>query len=157
MRIIETIQGCEIIEESDLRVHFVADADIDCDGGSNPFRDPCWQPDTTLHHGGKAIDAEAVPFIVVPPVIVKKTLGAVMGCRARATNTLTGACVDCVVADIGPTRKIGELSPAAAKAIGINANPVSGGEESRIILYELWPGTPATVRGVTYSLQPFRP
>jgi len=154
MKKLGTIQGCDIIEDNDGKVLFIADADIDCDGGSNPHHDPCWQPETTLRHNGHSIDAETVPFIVVPPLIIKATKGIVMGCRSRVTHALTGKRVECVVADSGPTKKIGELSVAAAKAIGVNPNPNTGGEERRIIHYELWPGTPATVNGIRYQLQP---
>lgn len=156
MRLLDTIQGSEIIEESDLRVHFLADADIDCDGGSNPFHDPYWQADTTLHYQGKPIDAERVPYMVVPPVVVKRTRGRVLGCQGKATNTLNGRTVMLVVADVGPMRKVGELSPAAAKALGINPHPISGGEERFVILYELWPDKPAVVQGTVYNLQPAR-
>jgi hypothetical protein len=144
----------EIVEDDHGRVYFMADADIDCDGGSNPHHDPCWQPDTTLHHRGRPIDSETVPGIVVPPAILRGVKGVVLGCRARATNTRTGQSADAVVFDQGPTRKTGELSPALAKLIGINPNPNTGGEDAPVVLYELWPGEAAVVNGVTYALQP---
>lgn len=153
MKILGIIQGCEIKEDTDGRVEVVADADIDCDGGSNPHHDPCWQPDTLLHLHGHAIDAESVPYIVVPPLIVRETRGTVMGSQARVTHLENGRTCMAVVADLGPSRKIGELSPAAARLLGINPNPNTGGEERHIIRYELWPGLPAVVDGITYTLQ----
>ncbi|MEI6598301.1 MAG: hypothetical protein WCL22_04590, partial [bacterium] len=102
----EGFESC-IYEEADGRVHFLGDFDVDCDGGSNPHHDPCWQPDTTLHLNGKPIDAETVPFIVVPPVIVKSVIGIVMGCLAQVTNTRNGKSVLAVVADLGPSKKVG--------------------------------------------------
>jgi hypothetical protein len=150
------IEGCDIrLEQSATgqeRAWWTAKAAIDCDGGSNPHHDPCWQPDTTLRFNGRSIDADVVPFIVVPPLIIQRTRGIVMGCKARASYR--GRSVDCVVADIGPRRKIGELSPAAAQAIGLDPNPNHGGTDSHEVTYEIFPSVPATVNGTTYKLQP---
>jgi len=87
------------------------------------------------------VDAETVPYIVVPPLVVQQTAGVVRGCRARASYK--GKSVDCVVADLGPARKVGELSIAAARALGIPSSPRSGGTEKQEVLYELWPGEAA--------------
>lgn len=156
MRVLETIQGCPITEESDGQVWFIADADIDADGGSNPDNDPYWQPDTSLHFHGSPLDAESVPFIVVPPVVLRRTRGVVLGCQAIAMNILTMETVKCVVADIGPRSKVGEISPAAARKISVNPNSVTGGQERKIILYKLFPGLRALVNGIEYNLQPYR-
>ena len=103
---------------------------------------------TWYQHPGKAgddpaayVDAETVPYIVVPPVIVHKTVGIVRGCKARVTRG--NASVDCVVADSGPSNKIGELSIAAARAIGLDPSPRHGGTDRQELLYELWPGIAA--------------
>lgn len=135
-------------------VLFTGDADIDCDGGSNPLNDPYWQPDTSLRFAGKSIDAETVPFIVVPPLILKGVPGVVLGCKARVTHTVKRTQVDCVVADIGPMFKVGEVSVAAAKLLGINPHPIKGGEDAYVCSYELWPDVPAEINGITYRLQP---
>lgn len=110
---------------------------------------------TWYHHPGKLlsdpaayVDAETVPYIVVPPIIVQKTVGVVRGCKARVT--LKDKSVECVVADKGPANKIGELSIAAARAIGLPSSPRSGGTEKPEVLYELWPGIAAP----GYVLQP---
>jgi hypothetical protein len=87
------------------------------------------------------VDAETVPYIVVPPLIRDRTVGVVRGCKARVTrgdNT-----VDCVVADLGPRKKIGELSIAAARALGLNPSPRNGGTDEPELFYELWPGVVA--------------
>jgi hypothetical protein len=116
-----------IIEEDDGRVHFNGDMDIDADG--------------------------AYPFIVVPPAIVEGVVDVVLGCKARITDTRTGQLVDCVVVDTGPKTKTGEASIAAAKALGVPSSARTGGEEKPAFTYELWPGVPAVVNGVTYPLQ----
>ncbi len=87
------------------------------------------------------VDAETVPYIVVPSLIIQKTIGAVRGCKARVT--WKGRSVDCVVADKGPRDKIGELSIAAARAVGMPSSPRTGGTTLADVLYELWPGQPA--------------
>lgn len=86
-------------------------------------------------------DAETVPYIVVPPIVISQTVGTVIGCRARAT--WNGISIDCVVADEGPDTMIGELSIAAARALGIPSDPRGGGCDEADVLYELWPGEAA--------------
>lgn len=98
------------------------------------------------------VDSENVPYIVVSPLIRNGAKGVVLGCKARIS--LGSVSVEAVVADIGPRKKIGELSIAAAKALGIPHSARSGGEERQIIQYDIWPGQPAFVNGVTYDLIP---
>lgn len=201
-RTLGTISGdgfsCDILEDSDGRVYFTADADIDADGANGQAGGPaayrnddsgtealanggmkiqggkviCAQPwardivilgvdnepmvfpggiiasTTWYRHAGKAlndpsayVDAETVPYIVVPPLVVQRTAGIVRGCKARVT--FRGSSVDCVVADRGPASKIGELSIAAARAIGIPPSPRNGGTDQVEVVYELWPGVAA--------------
>ncbi len=98
------------------------------------------------------VDSELVPFAVVSPRLRTVVDGIVLGCRCLITHTRTGLRVEAVVADIGPRTKIGELSIAAAKAIGVPHSARNGGEEDNVIRYEIFPGTPAVVNGVTYPL-----
>jgi len=137
-------------------VHFVADADIDADGsGGNPDRDPYFQPDTSLHGpDGRALNAYQVPFAVVPPLVCQKTRGMVLGSECLITNTVTRQQVLCVVGDLGPRSKVGEISVAAARAIGVPWNPVRGGESRKIIDYEIRVGKPAVINGIRYTLKP---
>ena len=87
------------------------------------------------------VDAETVPYVVVPPFIVKETVGVVRGCMARVTYK--GHTVECVVADMGPSARIGEISIAAARALGIPHSPKHGGIREKLVDYELWPGQAA--------------
>lgn len=110
---------------------------------------------TWYRHRGKAIDdpeayvdSETVPYIVVPPLIIQRTAGVVRGCRAQVTHR--GKTVEAVVADKGPRNKIGELSIAAARAVGMRSSPRNGGVEAAEVLYEIWPGQPAP----GFDLQP---
>jgi hypothetical protein len=96
------------------------------------------------------VDSETVPYVVVPPVIIQKTKGVVRGCFARVTYK--DKSVDCMVGDVGPRKKIGELSIAAARSVGMRASPRSGGEDKKIVKYEIFPGRKATINGVAYPL-----
>jgi hypothetical protein len=136
--------------------------------------DPCpgaYVSATSLHLPGKDgkplphsspskyVDAATVPFVAVPPMIITGVAGVVLGCRAVVTNTENGKSVEAVVADGGPANKLGEVSLACARAIGIPIDEGSdypantGGTDSSIIHYRLYPGVAATVNGVTYPLQ----
>jgi hypothetical protein len=138
-----------------IRVFFIADFDVDVDGiGGNPEHDKSFQPDTTLHHNGKAINPYEVSGVVVPGWLPKAVGPIVLGCKARATNLSTMQSYDAVVHDTGPLRKDGEGTPYLAEKLGINTNPNTGGEDLPIILYEIFPGVPAVVDGVYYKLQP---
>lgn len=154
MKTIGIIEGCEIVQRDDMSIVYFAKAAIDSDGSDNRHHDPCWQASTSLKHKGHYIDAESIPYIVVPPLIIRGVKGIVMGSMARVRNTITGAQTMAVVADVGPTRKLGEMSCECARRIGLSGNPNKGGTDGRIIRYEIFPGTPAIVDGVTYALQP---
>lgn len=99
------------------------------------------------------VDSETVPYVAIPPIIRRGVKGIVLGCRAKLTNLENGKTVEAVVADVGPAAKIGELSIAAARALGIPPSPRNGGVDRKIIHYELFPGVSAVVNGVTYPLQ----
>lgn len=86
------------------------------------------------------LDGENVPFIVLPPIACTAVKGMVLGCRARFTHLKTGRMATGIVGDIGPRTKVGELSPCAARLIGIGADPRNGGEDRPLIRYEWWPG-----------------
>jgi hypothetical protein len=105
----------------------------------------------------KYVDSATVPFIVVPPMIIRGVAGIVMGCRAVVTNTANGMQVEAVVADGGPSNHLGEISVACAKAIGVptgTTHPANGGgADSPTIEYQIFPGVAAVVNGVTYPLQ----
>jgi hypothetical protein len=98
-------------------------------------------PDLRADDPAAYVDAETVPYIVVPPMIVRKTYGVVRGAKARAS--WNGNSVDCVVAELGPHDRIGELSIAAARALGIPASPREGGLDRPEVWYELWPDVAA--------------
>lgn len=154
MRIIATIENEDITEHEDGRVTYRAKAAVDTDGSGPLHGDPDAQADTSLHLDGKALNADVDKYIVVPPAIRDGVQGIVLGCMAEARHTRTGALTKCVVGDIGPHKKLGEVSVATARALGINPSPTRGGEDDHVIEYTLWPGVAAVVDGKAYNLQP---
>jgi len=131
-----------------------ADMDIDVDGSGNPHGDPYFQPDTTLHYQGKALDSDVDKFIVLPLPCLQRVKGIVLGCQARVVNTRNGKFCDAVVGDVGPSRKIGEASRAVALVLDINPSPISGGVDEAVIRYSWQPGVAALVDGRQYALKP---
>lgn len=153
MKTLAIIQGSNITLHDDGHISFIADADIDCDGsGGNPDHDPYFQPDTSLHNNGKALNAYKESFIVVPAIILTAVKPIILGCRARVHYLETGLITEAVVGDIGPRTKIGELSVFCAKELGMPSNPNIGGTSNKFVIYELWPGVPA----FGYKLQPYK-
>ena len=96
------------------------------------------------------VDSSAIAYVVVNPVVRKKAKGIVIGCLARVTYK--DKVIEAVVADVSGSNDIGELSIKSAELLGIPSSPRNGGV-SHGVLFELWPGTPATVSGQLYELQ----
>jgi hypothetical protein len=71
----------------------------------------------------------------------------------KAVIFYQGNSVDAVVADVSGPNDIGEISIAAATALGIPSSPRRGGVDDGV-QFALWPGTPAAVNGETYLLEP---
>lgn len=155
MKTLLTIAGHPVTLTPHNTLTYLSNACIDCDGSDNRHNDPCWQYQTTLQSLGKPIDAESVPYIVVPPALILSIPGIILGCLAIITNTKTKQTTACVVADVGPRRKLGELSCEAARRIGLSGNPNSGGTSDFIIQYEIYPDVPASIDQTTYRLQPY--
>ena len=130
---------------------------IDADGsGGNPFDDPYFQPDTSYHHNGEALNPYTVPFIVLPPDLIRAVSPAVLGCKAKATNLANGISVDAIVGDVGPETKLGEASCLLAKLIGLSGHPNTGGTLNYdAIMYQFWPGKQICLNGIIYELQPY--
>lgn len=126
-------------------------------GSGKPLEDGNgnWYSQTTYAWKGRPIptryvDSTFVPYVVVNPIVRKHAAGIVIGCKAWVTYK--GKSVEAVVADVSGVADIGELSIAAAKALGIPPSPRTGGVPKGVE-FEFWPGTPAHVNGETYELQ----
>jgi hypothetical protein len=100
----------------------------------------------------RAVDAWSVPYVVVNPHVQRNAAGVILGCLA--TVSYQGRSIEAVVADVGPSGRIGEISVAAAKALGIADSPLSGGVSKFLVSYMLYPNKGAAVlNGITYPLQ----
>ncbi|MFG1477389.1 hypothetical protein V5F53_01840 [Xanthobacter sp. V4C-4] len=96
------------------------------------------------------VDAVTVPYAVVNPLVRLRAVGVVIGCRARIGYS--GRSIDAVVADVSGAGSIGELSIAAAMALGIPSSPRNGGTDQGV-QFEIWPGSAALTGGEIYELQ----
>ncbi|WP_122614604.1 glycoside hydrolase family 75 protein [Streptomyces sp. Tu 4128] len=119
-------------------VYWKADLDVDCDGvpgdRCNSGSDPHFSPATAFTRSdGRPLDAERLPYVVVPEpsdiwdhreddVRGGSLAALVRGDRVRYA----------VVGDVGPRDLIGEASYAAAKALGVPADPHGGGVASDV-------------------------
>jgi hypothetical protein len=129
-------------------VFWKADLDVDCDGKMSSYcnleTDPDYQNQTTTTDShGAALDAAALPYVVVP--------GHSTRWDYRASDLQFGSVFaviyhDTVVygvfGDLGPTAIIGEASYALAAALGIDPDPSTGGVDSGVT-YIAFTGTSA--------------
>lgn len=123
---------------------FRADLDIDCDGGraATCLADPDYLPDTAFGDStGHAIDANTVPFVVLP--------GVRAGFDYRSYGLRGGQSVAViygdrvlygVLGDVGPSTSIGEASYAMAEALGVSPSPTTGGIDLAEVTYVFFEG-----------------
>lgn len=97
------------------------------------------------------LDSSTVPFFVVPAVIINSVKPKVIGSKAQITYN--GKTIDAIVGDSGPADSLGELSIAAALALGIPSSPKNGGVDSGVN-YILWPGEIAVVNTIDGNIEP---
>ena len=155
---IGTLEGCPIYAVDKfgvLRVEWVAKFAVCCDGmPENEYDDPCYQRGTAYYNNGKYINADEVPYIVVPPMIIEGVDPVVLGSQGCIVNLKNGLSTPAGTFEVGPDDKLGEGSCEAARRIGLSPSPNSGGTDEICILYAIWPGIAALVDGTQYKLQP---
>lgn len=134
------IEGHDIILNEDGSIEWTAKAAIDGDGTGPSFGDPDYQKETSLKLKGVSLNSNVDRYIVVPPAIIDAVKPIVLGCEAIVTYR--GISTTAVVGDIGPHKKLGELSEACARALHIDPSPTRGGVPSGVH-YRIWPGRPA--------------
>ncbi len=132
-----TVQLCQL----EGAIWWRADADIDCDGAADPrcTVDRSYRAETSAKTSrGEFINSAQVPYLVVPM--------AGNGFRPKAHGIKAGwsgygsagvilygdEMIFAPYADAGPAGVIGELSYAAAEALGINPDPNRGGVASGV-------------------------
>jgi hypothetical protein len=124
----------------------VTTAKIDTDG--NPLmqgHDPDWQPGTTGTVNGKGVDSSKYAYVVMSKEQLYQS-GVSMGDWAIVTNSGTGQTTYARVEDKGPDGGTGEISQAAATAVGIQyaSNAFTIGDPS--VRVEAFAGT-ASIEG----------
>jgi hypothetical protein len=118
------------------------DMDNDVDGSPYWNDDKSGQAGTRWQYNHKPINGDIIPFIVVPPQIIKVTPEIIGGCIG--TVEYNNIVQSVVVGDSGPSNKIGEGSPATLRALGLTAlKNGNGGIDDQKILYRIWPGVAA--------------
>jgi hypothetical protein len=111
---------------------------IDCDGRPgrhcNARTDPDFLPATAFQQAdGQHLSAEQLPYVIVPAPSRTwdyRNHGVKGGSVAAVIHN--GHVLYAVVGDVGPRDLIGEASYAAAKALGINPDPRSGGTSAQV-------------------------
>jgi len=86
------------------------------------------------------VDANAVPYFVVPSHWRALIGPVVLGCRGEIYDTETGTVLPAGVLDFGPKNHLGEASIACARFFGVNPSPKNGGTDKARFVYTLWPG-----------------
>lgn len=135
---------------ADGAVFWKADMDIDCDGRPtdrcNRRTDPYFSAATAFQlPDGRYPSAERLPYIVVPaPSGIWSHRDEGIRGGSVAAVVYGGRVLYAVVGDVGPRDMIGEASYATARALGIPADPHSGGTASGVtyIVFKEAPATP---------------
>jgi hypothetical protein len=115
-------------------IYWQSDIDVDCDGGRTTTctSDPAYMHDTsTTGSDGMPIDAETVPFVVIPLPSTRFRYpdhGIDLGQLALVTYQDRWAIG--VFADEGPDNIIGEASYAMNVLLGVDPDPRTGGADS---------------------------
>lgn len=103
-----------------------------------PGKGHCLSPTALQDHNfpvddyRRYVDSSTIPYISIPPQLER--LGVRLGDAALVACRKTALSIQCVVADIGPRKRLGEVSIAAAKGLGFNANPRNGGIDHGVIV-----------------------
>jgi hypothetical protein len=153
MKILLTIPGINIpvySTDDESILWWLATSNVDDDGSGPSLGDPCFQGNTTYQ---PPLNAEKVPFAVIPRSVALNVGPRVIGCGGHAFNAKTGLWTPIVIGDTGPANKIGEFSVLTNQRLGVNPNPVSGGDQDWCICCRITPGVAAVIDGVTYELQ----
>jgi hypothetical protein len=119
----------------------VTTAKIDTDG--NPLmggHDATWQADTSGHVNGQAVNSVQYAYVVMSISQINAS-GVALGDWATVTNAATGKTVFARVEDKGPPGGTGEISQAAASAVGIQYLPSSATVGDPSVIVEAYAGT----------------
>jgi hypothetical protein len=119
----------------------------------NTYGDPHWQRGTAYYNSGKYLNADRIPYVVIPPLVRSAIEATVIGSECEVENLENKMVTDAVCGEIGPKDKLGEGSCELARRVGLNPSPLFGGTQKRIIKYTIYVGINAVVDGMAYKLQ----
>jgi hypothetical protein len=89
------------------------------------------------------VNAEVIPFAVIPSSVRMAVEPKFLGCRAEVYDKKTQQSLECVCAEIGPSHHLGEASMAVCQYFGLNPDPKKGGSsDKKRWRYRFFPGTP---------------
>jgi hypothetical protein len=119
---------------------YVSSMTIDADGAGEAWKsDPDGQPGTSLSYAsGEALDPTRIPYFVLPEGFEKTHPAVALGDVAAVV--FEGRVAYAIWGDEGPREQVGEGSIALARALGIDPDPVRGGQD-RGVAYVIFPGT----------------
>ncbi len=140
---------------------FKAPSAICADGAPKAIAGDTYAPTTSFQFtDGSQINADEIPYVVLPrakgsdgewasPDRVDGNpfhdAGVQRGDYVKITNPQTGQTTYAIYGENGPSNQVGEISMAAARKLGINASPISGGftemTDARYLQYEFYPGS----------------
>lgn len=152
---IVTVAEIPIWRNGDGSCSYLSAAEVDGDGTGPSHGDPDFQGATSLQFNGTSLNADTVPYVVLPPAVILALPGIILGCEAIVTNIRNGRSTLAVVADVGPKFKLGEFSIRCCEKLGIDSSPTHGGTNDFIFAVLLYPGRPAVIDGITYTLQSY--
>jgi hypothetical protein len=89
-------------------------------------------PNVAVDDYRRYVPANSVAYVSVPPEILQ--LGAKLGDGCLVTDRDTGKSVQAIIGDVGPHRKLGEVSVFCAASIGIDSSPRNGGAGRGVIV-----------------------
>ncbi|MBS0658183.1 MAG: hypothetical protein JSR82_08050 [Verrucomicrobia bacterium] len=92
---------------------------------------------TSLRLHGRSLDARVVPFVALP----HGYMGAKLGDYALVTNNSTGQRIWAVFGDVSPRQARVEVSPAAAKALGVGFTKGGTTSNAGSLTVTIYPGT----------------
>lgn len=92
---------------------------------------------TSLRLNGRSLDARTVPFVALPAGY----MGARLGDYALVTNQSTGRRIWAVFGDVSPRQSKVEVSPAAARALGVGFTKAGTTANAGALTVTIYPGS----------------
>jgi hypothetical protein len=134
--------------------YWVADMAVDCDG-RNPAGSKCTGEhgeETFVHNkDDMALSPTMTPFVVLPANASDSALPAVAvkpGAVVAVINNQTHKIVFAVFGDTESSNRIGAASYACAEQLGIDPNPVTGGQRGATVTYVAFTDATAVPRDI---------